>query len=140
MLACFIILTVLLVFDRSPEAAPKQEVIVVDRPTVVSFFPPVTDAELAKNPDLNETLFDFQYYTRIARNRLEPMGIQFKEIYATSFALRVQGKTKTIQAKKIQVGYYFLAPDKPPRIQSGVTTDNIIVAIANEYFQLHVAP
>jgi hypothetical protein len=55
-IACGVAVAVLLLLDRSPEAAQKREVIVVDRPTVVAFFPLMTDAEMDKDPDANEAL------------------------------------------------------------------------------------
>lgn len=135
-----IAVSLLLFFGASLIATQKQEVIVVDRPTVVAFFPPVNDAELTKNPDMNETLSDFQNYTRVTRERLEPLGIQFKEIYSTSFVLQVHGKTKRIRTKKAQVGYYFVAPDKSPRILEGVVAQDVILRIASDYFHLGREP
>jgi hypothetical protein len=139
-MACGIAVAVLLLLDRSPEAAQKQDVIVVDRPTVVAFFPPMTDAEMDKDPDANEALSDFQLYAGQVRKRLEAAGIQFQEIYATSFTLQIRGKRKTLRPKDIQVGYCFVAPDKPPRIQYGVMTDVDILAVAAAYFRLPEKP
>jgi hypothetical protein len=138
--AYVVTLAVLLLLDRALVASQKQTVIVVDRPTVVAFFPPVTDAEMDKDPDTNEALSDFQLYARQARKRLEAAGIQFQEIYVTSFAIQVHGKTKVFRPEKIQVGYYFVAPDKPPRIQYGVMTDADILRVATEYFHLPSKP
>jgi hypothetical protein len=134
--AWVVTLIALLLLDWSLVAAQKQTVIIVDRLTVVAFFPPVTDAELDKDPDTNEALSDFQLYTRQARKRLEAVDIQFQEIYATSFDVRIHGKTTTFRPKKIKVGYYFVAPDKAPRIQYGVMTDIDILQVATEYFRL----
>jgi hypothetical protein len=139
-LACAIVLAVLFLLDRSLVAAQKPDVIVVDRPTVVAFFPPVTDAEMEKDPDTNEALSDFQFYAMSVRKRLEAAGIQFKEIYATSFGVQVHGKTRVFRPKKIQVGYYFVTPDKPPRIQYSVMTDVDILLVATEYFHLPSKP
>src|ERR1700688_2288035 len=135
-----IALAVLFLLDRSLVAAQKPEVIVVDRPTVVAFFPPVTDAEMDKDPDTNEVLSDFQLYAREARKRLEAAGIQFREIYATSFEVQVHGKATAFRPNKIKVGYYCVAPDKSPRIQYGVMTDVDILRVATEYFHLPSKP
>jgi hypothetical protein len=139
-LSCVTTLAVVLLGPQSLVGAQKQEVIVVDRPTIVAFFPPMTDAEMDKDPDGNEALSDFQLYARQVRKRLEASGVQFQEIYAASFTLQVHGKRRTFRPKDIQVGYYFIAPDKSPRIQYGVMTDLDILAVAAEYFRLPAKP
>src|SRR5580692_1570746 len=60
-------LSVSVLFCQTLGAAPKEKLIVVNRPTVVAFFPPVTDAELTKDPDTNESLADFQLYATSVR-------------------------------------------------------------------------
>ena len=106
----------------------------VKRPTVVAFFTPMTDAELAKNPDANEALADFQVYAERMSGRLDGMGIDFEEIYATSFVVKRGAKTTTFRPKK-GVGYYFVALGKTPRVEYGVMTDTSILQIASEYFR-----
>jgi hypothetical protein len=117
-------------------AAPKEKLFVVNGPTVVAFFPPVTDAELSKAPDTNESLADFQLYATRVRAKLNNAGIEFDEINASSFAVRCGAKTTTFHPKKTTVGYYFIAPGKSPRVEYGVMTDVDILRIAAEYFQL----
>ena len=69
-------------------AAPKEKIVVVKRPIVVAFFTPVKDADLAKDPDTNEALADFQVYAGKVRDQLAGMGIDFEEVYATSFIVK----------------------------------------------------
>ena len=52
---------------RSAQKSPTFD---VHRPTILAFFPPVTDAELAKNPDTNTVLDDFQFYAASVREPL----------------------------------------------------------------------
>ena len=117
-------------------AAPKQKLVVVNRPTIVAFFPPVTDAELSGNPDENESLADFQLYATRVRPKLNDAGIDFEEIYASSFALRCGAKTTTFHPEKERVGYYFIAPKKPARVEYGVMTEVDILRVAAEYFHM----
>jgi hypothetical protein len=117
-------------------AAPKEKLVVVNGPTVIAFFPPVTDAELSKDPDTNESLADFQLYTTRVQEKLNNAGIEFEEINASSFAVRCGAKTTTFHPKKTTVGYYFIAPGKSPRVEYGVMTDVDILRVAAEYFQL----
>ena len=102
----------------------------IRRPTVVAFFPPVTQS----HPDKNEALADFQLYATQVREPLEKAGVDFKEVYARSFRVHM-GKTVTMfRPVKVEVGYYFIAPGKKPRIEYGVATDGDILHVANEYF------
>jgi hypothetical protein len=117
-------------------AAPKEKLVVVNGPTVVAFFPPVTGAELAKDPDTNESLVDFQLYATRVREKLNNAGIEFQVIYASSFAVRCGAKTTTFRPKKTTVGYYFIEPGKSPRVEYGVMTDVDILRVAAEHFQL----
>lgn len=118
------------------DAAPKGTLIVVNRPTVIAFFPPMTDEDMAKDPDMNEALADFQLYARGAREKFHKAGINFEEIYVRSFSIKCGGKTTLFRPGKIKIGYYFIAPGKPPRIQYGVMIDDDIVQTAKEYFCL----
>ena len=59
-------------------AGDEQPIIPVNGPTVVAFFPPVTEAELEKDPDANETLADFQTYTSRVREPFRSPGSSFK--------------------------------------------------------------
>ena len=112
-------LSVVVFLCRPLRAAPKGKLVVVDRPTVVAFFPPVTDAEISNDPDTNESLADFQFYATRVRKELHSAGIDFEEIYALSFAVKCGTKTMTFHPKKTTVGYYFIAPGKPPRVEYG---------------------
>jgi hypothetical protein len=118
------------------EARPKRTLIVVNRPTVVAFCPHVSDAEMSKDPDTNEALSDFQVYARGAREKLRKAGVDFEELYVDSFEVKCEGKTTVFRPGKIKIGYYFIAPGKPPRIQYGVMTDDDILQTATEYFHL----
>jgi hypothetical protein len=120
-----------------PGAAEKQPVIVVRGPTVVAFFEPVPQSKLDKDPDTNESLADFQLYAKSVREPLRKEGIEFHELYAHSFRLRVGNKLITFQPAKVTVGYYFIAPGKKPRIEYGVMTDSDLLQVANEYFGIH---
>jgi hypothetical protein len=119
----------------SLRAAPKQTVVVIQRPTVVAFFPPVKQADL-NDPDTNEALADFQLYAAKVRKPLHDAGIDFKEIYALSFRVQRGTRTTTFRSGKDSVGYYLVAPSKEPRIEYGVMTDTDLLQIAAEYFGL----
>lgn len=119
-------------------ATPKAKLIVVNRATVVAFFPPVSDEEMKKDPGANESLADFQFYAAKLRPQLADKGIGFEEVYASSFDIQSGAKTIKVRPKEIEVGYYFVAPGKEPRVQYGVMTDIDVLEVAGEYF--HQAP
>ena len=119
-------------------AAEKPPLVAVAGPTVVAFFPLVTDAEMRKDPDTNESLADFQVYARRVREPFKRAGVEFHELYAHSFRVRVGNATAVFCPGKAEVGYYFIAPGKRPRIEYGVRTDDDLFNIANQYFGLHL--
>jgi hypothetical protein len=131
-----ILIVLILLTVAIPIAAQRQQFPTFDvhRPMIVAFFPPVTEAELQRNPDTNEALSDFQEYARRVREPLRQRGIEFHEVYADRFGIR-RGKTVAIfRAGKVQIGYYFVAPSKKPRIEYGVDTDDGLLQVADEYF------
>jgi hypothetical protein len=118
----------------APRAAEKQPVIAVRGPTVVAFFEPVPPGKVDKDTDTNEALADFQLYARSVRTPLRKAGIEFHELYAHSFRLRIGTQSITFRPVKEDVGYYLVAPGKKPRIEYGVMTDSDLLQVANAYF------
>lgn len=117
------------------QSARKTPAFQVRRPTVIAFFEPVTEADLEKDADLNEALSDFQLYAGKVGRPLQQLGVDFHQISARSFRIRVNGKTSMVRVKNT-VGYYFVMPGKKPLVQCGVETDDDIVATARKYFGL----
>lgn len=118
----------------SLQAAPGADTpaVVVQGPTVVACFVPVSDAEMEKNPDLNEALADFQLYTAQARRPLQQRSIDFRVLSTSSFRIRSNGKVSSYRVEGAE--YYFVAPGKQPHIRTGVMTDVELVAAADQYF------
>lgn len=104
----------------------------------MAFSPPVTEEELKKDPDTNEALADFSIYAKEARDRLMGAGIEFHELYAHSFRLRVGKRLTTFRPTKTEVGYYLVSPGKKPRIEYGVMTHLDLIETANEYFGIYI--
>src|SRR5690348_9050254 len=116
MLAALLAISVFLI-PGSYQSQPvgKAPLFQVHRPTVIAFFVPVTEADLDKDADLNETLSDFQLYAGQVRRPLQQRGVDFHEVYARSFRIRVDGKTITFKVGN-SVGYYFVMPGKKPLV------------------------
>jgi hypothetical protein len=136
LLGCVVALSISVLLWVPLGAEAKAKLIVVNGPTVVAFFPPATDAKLSNDPDTNESLADFQLYAKSARAKLNDAGIEFDEIYTSSFAVRCGEKTTTFRPKMAAVGYYFVAPGRSPRVEYGVMTGADILRAAAEYFQV----
>jgi hypothetical protein len=111
---------------------------VIERPTVIAFSPPMTDADLEKDPDMNEVLSDFQLYASQAKPRLETAGIDFEVASATEFKVKNGGAIRDFKTGKVGVGYYFVAPGKEPHVEQGVMTDLDILDVARRQFQLPI--
>ncbi len=120
-------------------AAPNQPSFEIQGPTVVAFFPPVTKKDLDQDPDMNEALSDFQVYVAQVREPLRKAGVDFHEVYAHSFQVRLGTKTIAFRPGKVDVGYYFIAPGKKPRVEYGVMTSDGILQVAHEYFGIPLA-
>lgn len=133
LLPAIIALLICISAGASAKQADRQ-LVVVSGDTIIAFFPPISDSELDKDPDLNETLSDFQFYVGNVRNPLRNMKIEFQVIYARSFRIRTGNNVRTFRPQKADVGYYFIAPGKKPRVEYGVMTDTDLIQVAHEYF------
>jgi hypothetical protein len=107
----------------------------VHSPTIIAFFPPVTQAKLSKDPDTNTGLDDFQFYSRNVRGPLETKGLEFGEVYAFRFSIRRGTTVTTFTPRKRRVGYYFVAPGKKPHVVYGVMTDADPLQAADAFFR-----
>jgi len=113
--------------------AERERTFVIRRPTVIAFFPPVSEQELS-DAGRNDSLAHFQYSANEVRKPLHDAGITFIENYAESFRIRLAKAINTFHPEKIKVGYYLIAPGKEPRIQYGVLAEDDLLKIAGEYF------
>ncbi len=109
---------------------------VIQRPTILAFFPPVNEADLDKDPDTNEVLGDFQLYATRAVPPLKKAGIDFEVVSAVKFKVKNGATVRTFRTGKIGVGYYFVEPGKQPHVEFGVMTDDDILAAATKYFKI----
>jgi hypothetical protein len=120
---------------RADAAVKAPPAFIVKGPTVVAFFPPVSDAELADDADLSETLSDFQYYADEVRGPFKKAGISFHETYTRSFTVRLKTRAITFRTtRRKDVGYYFIAPGKKPQVEYDVMTDEDLLDVAHDYF------
>ena len=108
----------------------------IAQPTILAFFPPLTEADLDKSPDMNEALGDFQLYATRVGAPLKKAGIDFEVVSAVRFNVKDGATSRTFRTGKIGIGYYFIAPGKAPHVEFGVMTDDDILATAAKYFNI----
>jgi hypothetical protein len=118
-------------------AAERERTFVIRRPTVIAFFPQVTEQELS-DAGRNEPLAHFQFSANEVRKPLHDAGITFIENYGESFRVRLAKAVNTFRPEKIKMGYYLIAPGKDPRIEYGVMTEEDLLKSASEYFGVAV--
>ena len=135
-LPCFVILCAGIGFAQS--VANPVPVFVIHRPTIVAFFPHVSDKEMESNPDTNEVLSDFQAYNSEVHDPLQKAGIELRQTDARFFRIRAGKTVRSFQTGKKGVGYYFIAPGKAPHIEYGVMTGDGILTTARKYFGIPI--
>jgi hypothetical protein len=119
--------------------AANEKSFEIRQPTVLAFFPPVTEKDLDDDPDTNTALSDFQFYVAQVRSPLLKAGVNLEEVYAHSFLIQLGDKTILARPGNGGVGYYFIAPGKKPHVENGVLTSDDILHFAHEYFGIPLA-
>jgi hypothetical protein len=114
----------------------RVQTLVIERPTILAFFPPLSEADLDKDPDTNEALGDFQLYASRVGPPLKAAGIDFEVVSAVRFKVRNGAIVRAFRTGKIGIGYYFVAPGKEPHVEFGVMTDDAILEVASKYFKI----
>ena len=132
MVSVTIFLTVGTIRIHAAQIAPLFD---VHGPTVVAFFPPVTQADKSDG-ETNEALDDFQFYAERAHVHLAKAGVDFHEVFGHSFRVRLGTKTITFHPAEVEVGYYLVAPGKKPCVKYGVMADTDLLQVADKYFGL----
>ena len=115
---------------------PALPVIAVTGPTIVAFFPDVSQNEIDGDFDLDTTLEDFQRSARGIRAFANTNSISFHELYSHAFLIRTRGLTIRFEALADSggIGYYLTAPGMEPLVLYGVHTDSDVASTASGYF------
>ncbi len=134
------LMAMMVVLAASGSALGQEPLIVVSRPTVVAFFPPVSEEELAKHPDTNEALADFQVYAERVRGPLTAAGVDFQVVFAHSFRIQTGKRVTVFKPGPIEIGYYFVAPTKKAITDYGVMTDVDLLAAVYKHLGVVASP
>jgi hypothetical protein len=124
--------------SRLPEptesAVPSNPILDISKATVLAFFTPVPKTVSKKEAaDSNEALADFQFYGHQVTKSLADIGVDYREVYAPRFVVRIGNATTPFRPAK-GVGYYFVAPGRKKCVQYGVLTDIDLLHVARECF------
>ena len=122
----------------APVLSAGEKPIRITGPTVIAFFPAVTQDAVDKDSDLNDALDDFQWYVREAREPFAKAGVRLHEVYAQRIVVRIGRTTKTLIPGEPKVGYYFIAPGREPLVSYGVDRDEGLFDTAREYFGIAI--
>ncbi|HET9099536.1 MAG TPA: hypothetical protein VFN62_04030 [Acidobacteriaceae bacterium] len=60
--------------------------------------------------------------------------MDFHEVFAHSFRVRLGSKTIGFHPGKVDVGYYLVIPGKRPCVEYGVMSDTDLLQVAHKYF------
>ncbi len=136
-----IALTLLVVMmATAPGSRSEEPLILVTRPTVIAFFPPVDDDVLARDPDTKEALTEFRERANRVREPLKNAGVDFHELYVRSFRVRRGKSVERYVPTSIEFGYYLVSPEKAPTLFFGVDTDLAIFEIVRQCFGVVAKP
>jgi hypothetical protein len=124
--------------DGSQVASRLLPDFVIQRPTIIAFFPPPKQPDVDYDSDTNEVLSDFQLCAHAAHPHLEKAGIDFTVTTAVSFKIRTGNQVRSFKTGKIGIGYYFIAPGKQPHVEYGVMTDTDLLDLARRYFKMAI--
>ncbi len=113
-------------------ALAADPVYTIHGPTILAFFAPVKHPET--DGDADRELLKFRALARQSHEPLEKAGIDFQEVYAPVFEVRVGSEKTTFDSGHMKVGYYFITPGKKARVEYGVAPVPALLEIAKEYF------
>lgn len=110
----------------------------INGPTIVAFYAPVTAKDMEDDSDSNEALSDFQFYNGEVSTPLHKAGIEFDETDTRQFRIRIGKTVSTYGTGKYGIGYFFIAPGKKPHIVYKVMDDEELLDTARKYFELAI--
>jgi hypothetical protein len=111
---------------------------VLEGPTVVAFYPAVTQTQVDSSADLSTVLDDFSYHLSTATDSLRKLG--FRIVERPHGAIRLLNGTSSREVTPARdsadVGYLFASPGRQDRIWYGVMTNADLIDAAREFLEL----
>ena len=119
--------------DRT--AVPDSVVVRVHGPTLISFYPTVTQAQIDSSEDLATVLDDFSYHLSTAQDSLRAMGFTIVDHPpGTIRIVDASGSRDVVLAPdSADVGFVFVAPDRRDRVMYGVMTSSELIDAGHKF-------
>lgn len=103
------------------DAAAKTAHVVIDGPTIIGFFPTVTDKEIETDDGINSALEHWEWALENAERCFGPKGVHVQKVFADKLLLESDRETiEVTPAFRAMpgIGYYLASPGKPVQLVS----------------------
>lgn len=127
--------------DPAQRAAPDTTaLVVIDRPTVVGFFPPAADSAGAEEEGYSEGVAHVGFALEDAEKCLGRDSARVALVVDTAVRIRDGGRTDTLRFSRVDslsFGAYLIAPGRPPRLVHAPWPSALMQAVPEaipEYF------
>ena len=106
-------------------------------PTLIAFFPPDVSAQIDAGGDEATALDDFGHHLASATDSLRALGVRVVGVGTRTLHVVQDGRTNVFAVPRdsADLGYYLVAPGRPPLVQYGVLSDTDLVDVAQEYLR-----
>jgi hypothetical protein len=122
---------------RRPDspALVDSTTVLVQGPVLVAFYPAASQEAVDSSEDLATVIDDFSYHLSTAMDSLRALGITVTERPVGQIRLSEGGRAREFLPAKdsADVGYLFVIPGQPDRVQYGVMTNSDLVDAARHY-------
>jgi hypothetical protein len=126
-------------------AAPSDSVqdtadsmmVAIDGPTLIAFYPAVTQAQVDSSEELATVFDDFSYHLSSASDSLRALGITIKSrpIGEIRFVEAGQRRQFLPARDSAEFGYLLVAPGRAQRVFYSVMSNSDLVQAAHEYLE-----
>ena len=118
---------------RSP--VPDSMAVRVHGPTLISFYPTVTQAQIDSSEDLATVLDDFSYHLSTAQDSLRAMGFAIIDHPPSTIRIIDASGSRDIALApdSADVGFVFIAPGRWERVMSGVMTGGDLIDAGHKF-------
>jgi hypothetical protein len=138
---CGLLVLIAILITISACGGKQTPVIDVTGPTVVGFFPPLSEEELQRTPAVSHALAFLQFALNDAEDCLAALAPTIRMEETSELKLRLDGKRQTIEIPQkdgLWVGVVLLQPGQEPRIVHAVggpaSLQQTLVTAVAEYF------
>lgn len=116
-------------------AMPDSMAVHVHGPTLISFYPTVTQAQVDSSEDLATVLDDFSYHLSTAQDSLRAMGFAIVDHPPGTIQIIDASSSRDIvlAPDSADVGFVFVAPGRRDRVMYGVMTRGDLIDAGHRF-------